>query len=141
MIVRHLQDILNTERDIQTETWASRRLLLQEDGMGFSLHETTIFAGTQTHIWYKNHLEAVYCVKGEGEVELIPSGEIYKITPGTMYALNKHDNHYLRATTSDLVVVCAFNPPLVGTEVHDEDGVYATPEQMMQKAQEASSCT
>ncbi|WP_278395828.1 ectoine synthase, partial [Acinetobacter venetianus] len=32
MIVRQLQDILNTERDVQTETWASRRLLLQEDG-------------------------------------------------------------------------------------------------------------
>lgn len=44
MIVRQLQDILNTERDVQTETWASRRLLLQEDGMGFSMHETTIFA-------------------------------------------------------------------------------------------------
>lgn len=42
MIVRQLQDILNTERDVQTETWASRRLLLQDDGMGFSMHETTI---------------------------------------------------------------------------------------------------
>lgn len=130
MIVRRLQDILNTSRDVQTETWASRRLLLEEDGMGFSMHETTIFAGTQTHIWYKHHLEAVYCVAGEGEVELIESGEIFKIVPGTLYALNQHDNHYLRATTADLKLICTFNPPLVGTEVHDEDGVYATPEQM-----------
>lgn len=131
MIVRRLQDILNTERDVQTETWASRRLLLAEDGMGFSMHETTIFAGTQTHIWYKNHLEAVYCVGGEGEIELIDTGEIFKIEPGTLYALNKHDNHYLRATTSDLKLVCTFNPALVGNEVHDEEGVYATPEQML----------
>ena len=130
MIVRRLQDILNTSRDVQTETWTSRRLLLEEDGMGFSMHETTIFAGTQTHIWYKNHLEAVYCVAGEGEVELIETGEVFKIVPGTLYALNKHDNHYLRATTADLKLVCTFNPPLVGTEVHDEEGVYATPEQM-----------
>ncbi|GAA4022035.1 ectoine synthase [Actimicrobium antarcticum] len=126
MIVRRLQDILHTERDIVTDTWASRRLLLSEDGMGFSMHETTIFAGTQTHIWYKNHFEAVYCVEGSGEVELIPSGEVFRIEPGTMYALNKNDQHWLRADAGgDMRVVCSFNPPLVGTEVHDADGVYA----------------
>jgi L-ectoine synthase len=126
MIVRRLKDILHTERDIVTDTWASRRLLLSDDGMGFSMHETTIFAGTQTHIWYKNHFEAVYCVEGSGEVELIPSGEIFRIEPGTMYALNKNDQHWLRADAGgDMRVVCSFNPPLVGTEVHDADGVYA----------------
>jgi L-ectoine synthase len=126
MIVRRLKDILNTERDIKTDTWASRRLLLKQDGMGFSMHETTIFAGTQTHIWYKHHLEAVYCVEGSGEVELIPSGEKFRIEPGTLYALNKNDNHWLRADAgADLRLVCTFNPPLVGNEVHDADGVYA----------------
>ena len=75
MIVRQLQDIVNTERDVTTDIWASRRHLLRDDGMGFSLHETTVFAGTQTHIWYKHHLEAVYCIEGRGEVELIPAGE------------------------------------------------------------------
>jgi L-ectoine synthase len=124
MIVRKLKDILNTERDVKTPTWASRRLLLREDGMGFSMHETTIFAGTQTHIWYKHHLEAVYCVEGTGAVELIPSGEVFRIEPGTLYALNKNDQHWLRAET-DLRLVCTFNPPLVGNEVHDADGVYA----------------
>ena len=126
MIVRRLEDILGTGRDIRTDTWASRRLLLREDGMGFSMHETTIFAGTQTHIWYKHHLEAVYCVEGSGEVELIPSGEIFRIEPGTMYALNRNDEHWLRADAgADMRVVCTFNPPLVGDEVHDEHGVYA----------------
>lgn len=131
MIVRRLQDILNTARDVKTETWASRRLLLRDDKMGFSMHETTIFAGTQTHIWYKNHLEAVYCVEGSGEVELIPSGEIFRIEPGTIYALNKNDRHFLRADAGgDMRLVCTFNPPLVGDEVHDADGVYAAaPEQ------------
>lgn len=126
MIVRRLQDILNTERDVRTDTWASRRLLLRDDKMGFSMHETTIFAGTQTHIWYKHHYEAVYCVAGSGEVELIPSGEIFRIEPGTMYALNLHDRHWLRADPgADLRLVCTFNPALVGDEVHDADGVYA----------------
>jgi L-ectoine synthase len=128
MIVRHLKDILGTERDVKTSTWASRRLLLSDDKMGFSMHETTIFAGTQTHIWYKNHFEAVYCVEGYGEVELIPSGEVFRIEPGTMYALNKNDQHWLRAYAgADMRVVCTFNPPLVGNEVHDADGVYAAP--------------
>lgn len=125
MIVRRLKDILNTERDVSGENWASRRLLLRDDNMGFSMHETTIFAGTQTHIWYKNHFEAVYCVEGSGEVELIPSGERFRIEPGTMYALNKHDRHWLRADVgADMRVVCAFNPPLTGLEVHDANGVY-----------------
>lgn len=60
---------------------------------------------------------------------------MYKITPGTLYALDKHDNHYLRAKT-DLVLVCTFNPALVGNEVHDKDGVYATPAQMMKQTEE-----
>ena len=128
MIVRKLKDILNTDRDVKTATWASRRLLLADDNMGFSMHETTIVAGTQTHIWYKNHFEAVYCVEGSGEVELIPSGEIFRIAPGTLYALNKNDRHWLRADAAgDMRVVCTFNPPLVGNEIHDAEGVYAAP--------------
>jgi L-ectoine synthase len=133
MIVRKLQDILGTERDVQAKTWCSRRLLLAEDGMGFSMHHTVIYAGTETHIWYQNHLEGVYCVQGTGSVELLDSGEVFRIEPGTLYALNKHDNHMLRAET-DLHLICSFNPPLVGTEVHDENGVYATAEQMNQAA-------
>jgi L-ectoine synthase len=125
MIVRTLADIIGSENDIsaQTGTWASRRMLLKKDGMGFSFHDTTIFAGTTTLIWYKNHLEAVYCVGGEGELEVIETGEIFKIKDGTMYALSGHEKHYLRAF-SDMRMVCVFNPPLTGKEVHDEDGVY-----------------
>jgi len=99
-------------------------LLLKKDGMGFGLHETIIFAGTETHIWYKNHLEAVYCVDGEGEVETIADGKIYRIVPGVMYALNEHDEHYLRAF-KDMRLVCVFNPPLDGAEIHLPDGSYA----------------
>jgi L-ectoine synthase len=125
MIVRTLEDIIGSENDIsaKTGTWASRRMLLKKDGMGFSFHDTTIFAGTTTLIWYKNHLEAVYCVGGEGELEVIETGEIFKIKDGTMYALNGHEKHYLRAS-SDMRMICVFNPPLTGKEVHDADGVY-----------------
>lgn len=123
MIVRRLQDIQDTSQDVVTKNWASRRLLLRKDGMGFSLHETTIFPGTETHIWYKNHLEAVYCIEGEGEIEVLPDRKIHHIEPGVMYALDQHDRHYLRAKTR-MRLVCVFNPPLTGREVHDEEGVY-----------------
>jgi L-ectoine synthase len=123
MIVRNIRDIEGTENDVKAENWASRRMLLKKDGMGFSFHETIIFPGTETYIWYKNHLEAVYCVEGEGEIETIADGRKYRIEPGVMYALNANDKHYLRAKTR-LRMICVFNPPLTGKEVHDAEGVY-----------------
>ena len=92
--------------------------------MGFSFHITTIFAGTETPIHYQNHLESVYCMQGEGEIETVEDGKIYQIRPGTLYILDKHDKHLLRAT-KDMHMACVFNPPLNGKEVHDENGVYA----------------
>jgi len=123
MIVRDINDIDGTQDDVVTDTWRSKRIILKKDGMGYSVHETTIYAGTETHIWYQNHLESVFCIQGEGEVETIPDGNIYPIRPGVLYALNEHDNHYLRAKT-EMKMICVFNPPLTGREVHDKDGVY-----------------
>ncbi len=123
MIVKTLAEVEGTEHDVEGGTWRSRRLILAKDKMGFSMHDTIIRAGTQTLIWYKNHLEAVYCVEGSGEVETLPDGTIYKITAGTLYALDGHEKHYLRADT-DMRMICVFNPPLTGREVHDKEGVY-----------------
>ncbi|KAA0140062.1 ectoine synthase [Gimesia chilikensis] len=123
MLVRQLSEVIDTDRDIKAETWNSRRLLLAGDKMGFSLHDTLIHPGTETEIWYQNHLEAVYCIEGEGEIELIPDGPTYPISPGMMYALDENDRHLLRAK-SQLRMVCVFNPPVTGQEVHDENGVY-----------------
>lgn len=124
MIVRRLEDIAGTDRDVEAPTFVSRRLLLARDGMGFSLHDTVLFAGTETEIHYQNHLEAVYCLEGMAEiVELDGDGKVHKIEPGVMYALDKHDRHLLRAIT-DFRALCVFNPPVTGREVHDENGVY-----------------
>ena len=40
-----------------------------------------------------------------------------------MYALDKNDKHVLRAR-SEMKMVCVFNPPLMGKEVHGADGAY-----------------
>lgn len=129
MIVRTLQDIVGTERDVDGGNWSSRRLSLADDGMGFSMHDTVLRAGTETHMWYKNHLEGVYCIEGKATLEDKATGEIHEIGPGTIYLLNDHDRHVLRVE-EDLRVICTFNPPVTGQEVHDEDGAYPllTPE-------------
>ncbi|MFC6333837.1 ectoine synthase [Paenibacillus septentrionalis] len=125
MIVRHLHDIIGTDYDVDTPNWNSRRLLLKKDDVGFSLHDTIIKAGTETQIWYKHHVEAVYCIEGEGEIELVDSNEIYRIEPGMMYVLNGHEKHLLRGTT-DMRMICVFNPACTGFEVHDEEGAYVS---------------
>lgn len=124
MIVRTLEECINSERRVATDTWESVRMLLKDDNMGFSFHITTIYQNTETHIHYKNHLESVYCISGYGEIEVV-GGETYQIKPGTLYILDKHDEHFLRAFTgTDMVMACVFNPPITGAEVHDENGVY-----------------
>ena len=123
MIVKSLEDIIGTEDETSGETWTSRRFILKKDNVGFSMNDTIIKAGTESYFWYKNHIEAVYCIEGEGEVETVEDGKVYQLKPGTMYLLDKNDKHYLRAKTQ-MRMVCVFNPPLVGTETHDEDGVY-----------------
>lgn len=125
MIIRRLSEIKGTSNEVTPENgnWTSHRLLLKKDGMGFSLHDTLIRAGTTTEMWYKNHLEAVYCVAGKGEIEDLETGLKHKIEDGTLYALDKHDKHVLRAE-SDLRLICVFNPPLTGREVHDKEGAY-----------------
>jgi len=126
MIVRRLkEDILGTEAEFKAAkgTWTSRRLLLARDKMGFSFHDTLIHEGTETYIHYANHLEAVYCVSGEGEIEDLDNGVTHQISDGTMYALNGHERHYLRAR-KEMRLICVFNPPLTGREDHDENGVY-----------------
>jgi L-ectoine synthase len=123
MLVKKLAELVGGERDVHGPTWNSRRLLLKGEGMGFSMHDTLIHAGTETSMWYRHHLEAVYCIEGEGEVVELESGRAHPISAGTLYALDRHDRHVLRAKTS-MRMICVFNPPLTGSEVHDADGAY-----------------
>jgi L-ectoine synthase len=126
MIVRRLDEIEGSERDVSAPTWRSRRLLLARDGMGFSLHDTLLHAGTETEMCYRHHVEAVYCIDGEGELQELPDGRVWPIAPGTMYALDGHERHVLRAKT-ELRMVCVFNPPVTGAEIHGADGAYPPP--------------
>src|SRR5690606_26426294 len=118
MIVRTLEECRQTDRLVKSTTWDSCRLLLKNDNVGFSFHITTLYAGTESQTHYQNHYESAYIISGEGELENRDDGKVYKLAPGTMYLLDKHDRHTAHATT-DIVCACVFNPPLNGKEVHD----------------------
>ena len=126
MIVRTLQQLLGTERDVRGPVWASRRFLLAEDGVGFTVTETTVEAGSEQVLWYKHHVEANYVVEGEGEVENLATGEVFALAPGSIYVLDGNEKHRLKADTR-MKLVCIFTPALSGRETHDEDGAYAPP--------------
>ena len=117
--------IVRTLADVKTVDWGnglSRRFLLESDRVGYTLTDTTVRAGTKSLLEYRNHLEACYCIEGSGEV-VDMDGTSHLITPGTMYALDKHDAHWLVASPhEDLRLVCVFTPALTGDEVHDLDG-------------------
>jgi L-ectoine synthase len=123
MIVRSLEETVAGGREVSGETWTSRRLLLRDDGMGFSLHDTVIHAGTTTEMHYRNHLEAVYCIEGKGTVSEVETGVVHEVKAGTVYALDQNDHHVLRAETT-MRMICVFNPALVGPESHDAEGAY-----------------
>ncbi|MCC5951744.1 MAG: ectoine synthase [Acidimicrobiia bacterium] len=127
MIVRRLENIVGTERDVEGGNWYSRRLLLAADGLSYSLHDTVLRAGTSTEMWYRNHLESVYCIEGEGVLVDRDRDEEHEIRPGTLYVLDAHDRHTVIAHT-DLRMVCVFTPPVTGNEVHLPDGSYPAAE-------------
>jgi L-ectoine synthase len=123
VIVRTLEEITDTERDVKTEHWRSKRIVLAGDAVGFSLHETVLEAGSVNDFWYANHIEAVWVIEGEGELLDKDNDVTYRLGPGSVYVLNGHEHHQLRPRTQ-MRTVCVFNPPVTGREVHDENGVY-----------------
>lgn len=125
MIVRNLSDAKISNRTITSPdgNWESTRMLLKEDNMGFSFHITTIYKDADFQMHYQNHLESVYCMSGKGEVENLSDGRKFPIKEGTLYILDKHDKHVLRAF-EEMSMACVFNPPLNGKEVHNAEGAY-----------------
>lgn len=105
--------------------FTSLRILLESDKMGFTMTETLVYSKVGPQHWhYKNHLEACYCVSGHGELIDESTGTIYQILPGKVYVLDKNDSHIFTAKSDIVKLICVFNPPLTGREVHRKDGSY-----------------
>ena len=118
------EELRGTDRDVDVTGCKSLRILLEKDGMGFSLHKTIIPKGDPQHWHYKNHFEACYCVFGEGELTNLETGDVFHIKPDTTYVLDKHDDHLFQALTNSVVLISIFNPPVKGDESHDSEGSY-----------------
>jgi len=117
MIVRNSTEV----PAIEWGNGTSRRFLVAADGVGYTVTDTLVRAGTKSRLEYRNHLEACYCIEGSGEVIEL-DGTSHPLTPGTLYALNEHDAHFLVASPhEDLRLVCVFTPALRGDEVHSLD--------------------
>jgi len=114
VIIRRLKEV----KSVEWGNGQSRRFLLAADGMGYTLTDTIVKAGTKSRIQYRQHLEACYCIEGTGAVAEA-DGTMHPIEPGTLYALDRHDMHFLIADPhNDVRLVCVFSPPLQGDERH-----------------------
>tara|TARA_R110002072_G_scaffold85859_8_gene194108 strand:- start:1555 stop:1947 length:393 start_codon:yes stop_codon:yes gene_type:complete len=127
MIIRKKATLEGTERDAAGPGWTSLRLLVKSDGMGFSMTQTQVLPGAVLRLEYKNHIEACYCIGGEGTVVEVGSGTRYAIKPGVLYAPDAHDKHEVHVPEGGeaLLLICVFSPALQGDEVHGPDGSYA----------------
>ena len=125
MKIMNVMKLHGTEREVDCPNggFTSLRMLLKEDGMGFTMTRTTVHPTGEWQLWhYKNHLEACYCIKGTGLLK-DAKGRQHEIKPGMLYALDKHDKHWFKAD-ENVILICVFNPPLTGGEVHQPDGSY-----------------
>lgn len=105
--------------------FTSHRILLESDNTGYSMTKTVIKPDIKQFWHYKNHIESCYCVSGKAILTNAETGQYWSIAPDTTYVLDKNDPHYFEAL-EETILICVFNPPLVGREVHQEDGSYAS---------------
>jgi L-ectoine synthase len=125
MKVVRVEDLYSTDREVDCPKlgFKSMRILLESDGMGYTLTKTLVPKGPPQMWHYKSHLESCFCVSGLGLLTSLETGERHVISPDSTYVLDKHDPHTFEAL-KDTVLICVFNPPLKGREVHQEDGSY-----------------
>jgi L-ectoine synthase len=116
-------ELFTPERIVNFTGGVSYRPVLASDGVGFSVHKTIIPKGGPHHWHYKNHFEVCYCIAGEGELTNLQTGHKWIIIPDKVYILDEHDDHTFEAL-EDTILISIFNPPIVGDEHHDENGVY-----------------
>ena len=118
MLIRHLDLVSGTDRDVHGAAWRSRRLVVAEDGLNYSFHVTTLDDGARLQFEYSDHRETVFCIEGEGTIEDLTAGRTEKLTPGSIYSAGIGEPHVITAHTA-MRLVCVFDPPLIGTEEAD----------------------
>ena len=125
MFVKTVEDVRKAGNELALAGGAvtSTRYLLAADQLGFSLHGVRARAGTALDLWYKNHWEANLILDGTLSVTDYASGDTHRLGPGGLYLVGPTDRHRIEAV-DDVHLISVFNPPLTGTETHDEDGAF-----------------
>lgn len=116
---------LPEDRKVSFHSGVSNRILLDSDKMGYTLTKTVIEPGKRVFQHYKNHLESCYCVSGKATLTNAITGEEHIIEPDVTYVLDKNDPHWFEAH-EQTILICVFNPPLSGSEIHQDDGSYSS---------------
>jgi len=117
--------VIDLPDPVQGEGFKSHRILKDVDGMGYTMTKTIVEPGV--HRWhYKQHLESCYCVSGSATLTNERTEESFAIDPDVTYALDNNDPHIFQAH-EETILICVFNPPLKGDELHGEDGSYQMP--------------
>lgn len=116
MLVRTLDSVLGTSRDVDWGNGTSRRLLVAADERPYTVTDTYVRPGTSTFLRYDNHLESCYCIEGSGYVETAEGR--HELAPGTLYAPGKGEEHTL-VSAEGMRLVCVFSPALTGDESHE----------------------
>ena len=116
MKIKHLDSLRGTQYAVNFGKGTSFRFLTKEDGMGFTFTDTYVDADSEYELQYDHHLEACYIIAGEGEIHF--DGNVAKLEPGVLYALDQHDRHLIKSLTA-IRMICVFSPALEGTEKHD----------------------
>ena len=120
VVVRNLDEIYGTERDVYWGNGRSRRLLIRGDKMGFALCITQGNSHTDSLIQYRNHFESCYYISGSGEYEWVDGKHPIQTEQGqaTVFIMDKHDTHHMRIR-EESICLSIFTPPIEGTERHD----------------------
>lgn len=118
MLIRHLNQISDTERDVHGPGWRSRRIVVADDGLKYSFHVTTLDKGARLQFEYRDHRETVFCIEGEGSIEDLSTGRTEQLGPGSLYSAGIGEPHVITAGAV-MRLVCVFDPPLEGTEEAD----------------------
>ena len=127
VIVRSIDDIVGTERDVFWGNGRSRRLLVKDDGLGFALCVTLGNPNTDSALQYRNHFESCYYISGSGEY-VWESGSHPIDTDksfSTVFIMDQNDAHRM-VVRDESVCLSIFTPPIEGHEKHDLSGQAAS---------------
>ena len=118
MIIRSVNDVIGTERDVQGNGWKSRRIVLAKDGLNYSIHETIIDANATLRFTYKHHRETVYCIEGTATLTDVSAGTKTELSHGSLYSAGIDEEHIVQTNTR-VKFLCIFEPALTGREEAD----------------------